>query len=373
MSECENLKEELKQDAKKAWDFIKQGAKKVGTYVLLTLSLTSNTGAGQLNKLEQDCQHLQETHTKLDKKLANRFNTPLIYDGFLKGFVEATPEEKATKTYETLMQDQVVAKELSFSELMEKTGITKEDIQSVFSKNQDRLKDLIPGKVGSALAKSADKVTGKNNEGCLLGAQKIFGSAGVGSIICGSNPDWPQKIKGCSKNSACNAYIPLEKSGKFVNITLDNIAYNKSRTSPESQKLKTFCKTLPAGSVIITDNKMADEHLGRRYTELSQLYGTGGRLHGHIAIKDNHGLYKEEGVAIVPSFHNYGKTFKVSLSTDYHVPKDLAIQLLTAKEVREKREQEQQDKTPNYVLQEDAKDNTAINLLWKSDITQSRS
>ena len=126
-------------------------------------------------------------------------------------------------------------------------------------------------------------------------------------------------------------------------------------------------------SVIITDNKMADEHLGRRYTELSQLYGTGGRLHGHIAIKDNHGLYKEEGVAIAPSFHNYGKTFKVSLSTDYQVPKDLAIQLITAKELREKREQEQQDKTPNYVLQEDAKDNTTINLLWKSDITQSRS
>ena len=175
MSERESLKEELKQDAKKAWDYVKQGAKKVGTYVLLTLSLASNTGAGQLNKLEQDHQHLQETHTKLDKKLANRFNSPLIYDGFMKGFVEVTPEEKATKAYETLMQDQVVAKELSFSELMEKTGITKEDIQSVFSKNQDRLKDLIPGEIGSALAKSADKVTGKNNEGCLLGAQKICG------------------------------------------------------------------------------------------------------------------------------------------------------------------------------------------------------
>ncbi len=375
MSNRQELKDELKQDAKKAWDFIKKGAKKIGTYALLCLSLSSNTSSSeQLKEIQQN--HHKQTQTsqnKLDDRLNKTSQTSLFYENYMNGFVEETSQQKAEKIYNDLVKDQVVAKELSFSELMEKTGITIEDIQNVFSKNQDRLKDLIPGKIGSALAKSADKVTGENEGGCLLGAQKIFGRAGIGEIICGSNPDWPQKIKGCSNNSACNAYIPLEKSGKFVNITLKNLAYNKPKSSQESQQLQKFCKTLPAGSVIITDNKMADEHQGRRYRELSQLYGTGGKLHGHIAIKDNHGLYKEEGVALAPSFHNYGKTFKVSLSTDYQVPKDLAIQLLEAKEKREKTELEQSLNSKNYVLQENKEDKTTLDLMWMRDINQSHS
>ena len=374
MSDRQELKEELKKDARKAWEYIKQGAKKIGTYALLTLTLSSNqTSSNQFQQIEQDYKSSLENHEKLDNKLIKSNENAYIYDGFLTGFNEPSLEQKVEKIYEDLTSKQEVKKDFSIAELMEKAGVNSEDIQEVFSENKDLLKDLVPGQNASALAKSADKVKGENKGGCLGGAQNIFISARLGDILCGSNPDWPDKIKGCDSNSACNAYIPLEKSGKFINVTFDNIAYNKSRTSPESQELVSFSKTLPAGSIVITDNKLADSHLGRRYTELSNMYGTGGKLHGHIAIKDNHGLYKEEGVAIAPSFHNYGKTFKVSLSTDYKVPKELAMKLIAAKENRETKEIEQQKKSHNFVLEENYNDNkTTIESIWMQKLAQTQ-
>ncbi len=356
MEDKQGFVSELKEDAKKAWNYIKESATKIGTYALLTLSLTgiSQEENQKLDNIKENYQASIVKNDLLKEKLNNKSdkttNTQTAHlEDYLNPFVEKTPEEKAEITYQRLNQGAVVPKEFSIEELMEQTGITKEDIQQVLSENKERIQDLTPGKRAQNLAKAADRVSGKNNSNCLYGAQLIFQNAKLGSILTGENPDWPDKLKGCPYNSACNADIPLEKSGKFLNITLENTAYNKTRTSAENQNLQAFCRKLPPGVIIITDNKVPDEDLGRRYKDLERMYGKGGKIHGHIAIKDNHGLYKEEGVALAPSFNQYGQDFKISLSTDYQVPEDLAKMFIAQKEKRLSKEKEH-EKYPNKVL-----------------------
>ena len=339
----EELKKQLKEDAQKTWDFLKQGVKTISKYGLLAIALNSpyTSSSQELQEIKDDYRTSLENHKKLENKLSLTSNYTINYEeifnylDYITQKEEKTPEKRAEETYTNIVDTIRVDNNITIQELIDGCGVTTEDIQQVFSKEKELLKEVIPGKVAKSIAKSADKVSGTNNGRCLYGAQMIFQKAGLGKILDGSNPDWNgTKLKGCSNNSACKAYIPLEKSGKFINVVLQNTAYNKAKNSEEDKELKAFCKTLPAGSIIINDNKIADEHLGRRYVELSNRYGDGGAIHGHITIKDNHGLYKEEGVALAPNFSNYGKDFRVSLSADSTLPKELTIKLLTAKEQR---------------------------------------
>ncbi|MBR5154265.1 MAG: hypothetical protein IKW58_00900 [Alphaproteobacteria bacterium] len=355
--------DELKEDARTAWNYIKKNAYKIGSYALLTLTLSGITEAEdkKLSQVKEEYKTSLSKEQHLSNKLENKNDTNKTanFETFMNMFQEITPEAKAEQTYANLNKNSVVPQKFSLEELIEKAGISKEDIQVVLSENKELFKDLTPGIRATRLARSADKVTGKNNGNCLYGAQQIFQGAHLGEILTGENPDWPNKIKGCAYNSAFNAHIPLEKSGKFVNITLENTAYNKPSISAENQELKAFSRQLPAGAIIITDNKVADEHLGRRYKDLEKMYGKGGKIHGHIAIKDNLGLYKEEGVALAPSFSQYGKDFKVCLSTDYIVSEQLAKKLIAQKEKRlnKEKEQENQNKNNFSVLQMKAQSN----------------
>ncbi len=216
-----------------------------------------------------------------------------------------------------------------------KSEIGIEDICFVLSENPNKMTNIIPGRSNILLAKSASKVKGGGRRECLLGVQRIFDNAGFSGIISGDDKDWPQKIKGCSSNSACNTYIPLEKSGKFIIVTIDNLACDKTRNSVENKKMRALAKKLPIGSIIITDNKIADEHQGRVYTELARVYGKGGKVHGHICVKDIDHVYKSDIVeADGPNFANYGDVVRIAFARDIKIEKDLALDII---EVYQKR------------------------------------
>ena len=345
MSSRTELTDELKKDAKYAWDYVKNGIKKIGTYGLLTLALygSSNTNTEKFNELKQVQQNLEQTQDKLLKKLSSRDNNTAYLGDFITPYIPQTAEQKIDEEYNNLTSGKLNTY-VSLDVLMEKGGIIAEDVQNLFAKNPEKLSLLIPGQTNKSLAKAADRVKGENQGNCLLGAQKIFQNARLGGLLTGENPDWPAKLKGCPSNSACNAYVPLEKSGKFVTITLANKAYKKTSASKENKEMKDYCKTLPAGTIVITENVIPDNQSGRRYQDLRRQYGSGGKVHGHIAIKDNHGLYKEEGVATAPNFASYGENFKISLSKDISIPKEVVKELLKEKNNRLEQEKQSQAK-----------------------------
>ena len=225
---------------------------------------------------------------------------------------------------------------ISLNDLLDNTKIEIQDVCSVLSQSPESICDIMPGKTSILLARAASNVKGGGKQQCLLGVQRIFDNAGLSGIISGDDKDWPAKIRGCSSNSACNAYIPLEKSKRFIVITVNNEAYNKSSASNENKKMRAWSKKLPIGSVVITDNKIADEYQGRVYRDLTRVYGRGGKIHGHICVKDVNHLYKSDIVEPNgPNFSAYGDNIKVALPKDVKIKKELLLKIVEAYQTRE--------------------------------------
>lgn len=278
-------------------------------------------------------------------------NYELNYSEKIKSSTEEIIEARATEFYEKLSQGRDY---IPLKNLLDSTKIDIKDVCYVLSRNQDNLCQIIPGKINKQLAFSASKVIGGRGSECLFGVQIIFDNANLSGIISGNDKDWPEKIKGCSSNSACNAYIPLEKSGKFIIIEIENLAYDKSRKSDENKKMQELAQSLPIGSIIITDNKIADEHQGRVYRDLTKVYGRGGGIHGHICVKDIDGVYKSDIVeAKGPNFSKYGEIVRIALGKDINIKKELAIEIIKAYQIREfnKFVKDNQDNKINLILQ----------------------
>ncbi len=235
---------------------------------------------------------------------------------------------------------------ISLTDLLEKASVEVNELQSAITKNPDILTKLAPGRTNIKLAKAADSRHGVLRRRCLEGVQKIFDKAGLPNIISGGAPNWPPKFKGCSNNSAYNAYIPLEKNGDFVIISLENKAYSKHPSSKENKYMKNFCLSLIPGQIIITDNVVPDEKEYRSYRKLQLEYGVGGKVHGHIAVKDNKGYYKSDGTEPTgPNFSRYGDNVKFPLPRDINIPKEIALEIIRESEMMKRQEHAQKSQT----------------------------
>ncbi|MBO5284699.1 MAG: hypothetical protein J6B00_02360, partial [Alphaproteobacteria bacterium] len=128
-----------------------------------------------------------------------------------QGAKVTTPEDVYNKSFEG-RSDKV-----SLDELMKQTGVTQADIQAVFKAHPEIVQEMGGGKTNQALAKAASRVSGRSQHNCLTGVQEMHCAVNSenGEYIAKYNANWPEKIpQADGKNSACNVYIPLEKSGK---------------------------------------------------------------------------------------------------------------------------------------------------------------
>ena len=354
MSNRKDIIKELKEDAKRAWDFIETCATNIGKYGLLVLSLYSD-GSESQQKFEpiKEQQIRNEINVaKLDKKLQVvdlKDDKGFIWDDTLNNMSYLTMSQNIDERVDDIYKSTFGAKidgKINISELMEKTGVKVEDMQIVVNENKDILTKLEPGNISSRLAKAADRVKGELNQNCLFGVQNIFMNAGYGNYLDGSNGLWPKKIGNGPYNSACNTNKTLEKTGEFITLSVENKACNTSIQSTENKEMKEFCRGLPAGTIVVCDNKLPDQIEGRSYESLVRQYGKGGSIHGHVAVKANNGSFKSDGIEPSgPNFARYGENVSFSIPTDMRIPKDVAYAFIKQAEIRKSKEKEAKNKT----------------------------
>lgn len=385
MTKRKDLIKELKEDAKKAWDFIETCATNIGKYGLLVLSLYSDGSTNQHEFApikEQEVKN-EISIAKFDNKLQEhelKDNKDFVwgnYDPNNTPFLSAPKslEEITNELYDATFGSKIDGK-INIKDLMELAGVKVEDMQAVVNQNKDILTKLEPGQISNKLARAADRVYGSLSQNCLLGVQHIFANAGYGNYLDGSNGLWPKKIGDGPYNSACNTDKTLEKTGSFITLYVENKACDTSKQSLENKEMRDFCKKLPAGTIVICDNKLPDQieedcnnkhpdqieencdnkHpdqiKGKSYKNLIKQYGSGGAVHGHVAVKDNRGVFKSDGVEpLGPNFARYGEKVSFSIPLDTSVSKDIACQFIKQAQIRKHKELEANNTTKNNFKQ----------------------
>ena len=363
----EDIKKGMKQDAAAAWAKIKKLAGRWWVYGAVALGV----GGSSAPLPEQNAslgaspfeQSLNEGSRRLENKLKisemkkraeaeKQFVSPLRPHAeeqtfadwnMIAGNLQEIPcadenvQQKAAEICRRAMGTTVTGN-LPLAELMQKTGVTKTDIQAVVDNNPALLYELSPGETNRKLARAAGNIKDETVGKCTLGVQNIFGRAGMGEILSGNNPDWPQKEPGAGRsNSGCNVYIPLEKSGLFTTVSIENKAYSrvgrKENKTAENQEMNDFIRRLPPGTTISIDNRV-DEFSGRRLPKDNQ-----GIIHGHTCVINNRhnpacDYEQRNGV----NFNRYGPKVNISLSKDMEASQKFAELCIEAKLTREQKE-----------------------------------
>ncbi len=359
--ERSELKQSLKEDACKIWNKIKTATVRYGKYGLVMLGLSTPVSVASV--VEQSSEHKQyiQDMNNREKRFENRLkiyelnerqnntiyqNTQTI--GGEQTFIDWNKvagqslqmpwlkndtKQKALDIYNKAI-DNHISSELSIQELLEKTGVTQADIQAVVDKNPDMAFCFTPGEKGKAICKTARQVTGQPQGKCLSGMQTIVANSGIGIDIGRNNPDWPETEVGAGRsNSACNISVPLEKTGQFITVALDNEAYQKQGFSPEYLKMQEINGKIPIGTIVSIDNKLPDEISGRKIRTSSE-------KHGHTWTPCGNGVYASDGVERNIHFHNYGKKVYMSYATDCTVPKEMALKCIEQAQIRQQKEQQ---------------------------------
>ncbi len=351
----EELKAEMKKDAGAVWSKVKDAVRKYGAYGLLGAAFTagyigkSDTPAPKTsaydNSLAAGSQRLDNRLKLNDMKSAKAKGT-INWEEALKPqlplWLPQDADKQAEEMWEKAMNGKV-AGNLSVDELMANAGVTPADIQAVVNKNPEIISRFEPGNTGKSLARAADGVVGKPEGNCLGGVQTMIGVANIGVTIEKDNPDWPQKERYAgNSNSACNTYIPLEKSGQFLTINVKNKAYtrgNSEHKQEENRAMKEFNRKLPAGTIACVDNKKADAVRGFRPQNA-------GEIHGHTWVLDNDKRSKCDGEQPDgPDFTRYGPVIHISMPKDGGVPKDVALEFIKQAQKRQQAQQQLQVKT----------------------------
>ena len=348
MDNREGLIQELKEDAKRAYIAFISGVKKACVYTMLVLNVGSIAPKEEtkLNAVKDEYKQTLQGQERLEARIDAR--NLMFSQNIYSPYFTLSAEEKANLAYNEIARE-TLSENVSLESMIEKVGVSKEDVQTLISQNPEMLSQLIPGKTNISLAKASDKVKGGGEGHCLGGVQAIFDNAGFTGILSGETAQWPDKIRGCRSNSACNAYYPLEKSGKFITVSIANKAYNSNTWSDKNKEMRSFVSDFPAGTIIITENKIADEYQGRSYRDLEKMYGSGGGIHGHIAIKSNTGSYNSDIREISgPNFSKYGENVLISLPKDIQFTREQAKELI--KISQERQEKVAQSNTPTYYI-----------------------
>ena len=327
------LKKSLKEDALEVWNKLKEAVSRYGKYGMLALGLTANMSSTAVS--EQDASHKQYIQKMNDRgkyfdnrlavhelkaqtaghhndniipplrptdertftdwnKIAENFNTT--------PWLEKDTKKEAENIYKQTLGDNISGK-VSVKELMDRAGVTAADIHADVDQKPEMAFSIETGQTGRANEKA-------------------------------ERPDWPEAEPGAGKsNSACNVSVPLEKSGKFITVSIDNEAYQKRPFSPEYQKMQELNRKIPGGTIVSIDNKMPDEISGRRYRTSSE-------THGHTWTPRGNGEFASDGVERSIHFHNYGEKVHLSYATDCGISEEMAIKCIEQAQIRKQKEQQ---------------------------------
>ncbi len=359
--ERSELKQSLKEDASKIWNKIKDAAVRYGKYGLAALGLTANVSvisvAEQSPEHKQYVQEMNNRGRRFENRLkihelnqkqnsVNLQNAKSADDErifvdwdkvagqvFQAPWLKNNPKQEALDIYNEAVGDNFSG-QMSIQDLLEKTGVTKADIQAVVDQNPEMAFCFTPGEKGKAIYNAARRITGLPQGKCLSGMQAIVANSGIGVDIGRNNPDWPKTEIGAGRsNSACNISIPLEKSGQFITVELNNEAYQKKTLSPEYRKMQELNSKIPIGTIVSIDNKLPDEVSGRRAR-------TNSEKHGHTWTSRGNGEYASDGVERNIHFSNYGKKMYLSYASDCSVPKEMALKCIEQAQIRQQKEQQ---------------------------------
>lgn len=342
MSDRKELFEELKRESKLAWRDIKNCAKKISQYALIAFLSISGTNSPKMEDAKlaymdgMKGQHRLEV--AIDNKDLAKTKDYLLGKNFIKLmetplFDTRTPEEQAIDLYKEIAKDNGT---VDIKTLLD-AGVTTEVIQEEIDKDPNLLQQLQPGQTSQKLASAANRQRGKLEGKCLSGVQEIFAWAGLGDVLSGQQAEWPEKLKGARWNSACNAYYPLEKSGEFINLSIPNKAYKKSRNSAENQEMRAYINSLPAGTIVILDSAIPPEDRDNMsYAQMKRKCGVSQSTDGHIGVINAKGVFTSDAKEPNgPNCARYGETMIISANNDTNVPEDFAIRLLTNKIVKD--------------------------------------
>ena len=318
---------ELKEDAQKAYEWIKDKVITGGTYMLMTLGVLSSEATSNVNESKDNF----DRHVDRREVTHNPQNL-----NFIPGPLLDRTEHYVQQMYNNLEKNE--DNTVSLSTLMEKGKVTPEDLQAVFSENKELLFQLQPGRTNEQYATAAVINSNKGCAGgCLSGIQKMsYMVEGNNRILDKYSNNWKGVGADGEKRSACDAYLALENSGLYTTITLPNLAYKGHYGCEETDTMRNFNSQLPIGTLVCIDARYTDEERGYRDTG-------DGQTHGHIWTLDKQHRTISDGLEPNgPSFHNYGENIHISLSHDIKVPPEVAHKVLEHSMNRMQQEIEQE-------------------------------
>lgn len=359
------LKNKMQEDAKRAWQTIKEAFNRYSQYGVVALGLATGVTLGADDKASQYAQNLVKGNQKLENKLkikevknhtisplrtTEEIQTTVNWDEAMSqiqpsSWLKEDISRKTDEIYEKSIGDDISGN-ISVQDLFNKAGVTKADMQSVIDKHPEMLKGMMSGETNDKLARAANHIENETKGKCTQGVQMIFAKAGMGEMVSGSNPNWPEKERGAgNSNSGCNVHIVLERGGEFTTVHVKNEAYSRRPDAKKQQamneKMNNFISDLPPGTPISIDNRV-DEYQGRRLPQDNQ-----GIIHGHTGVinKRHHVACDFEQVNGV-NFSRYGEYVNISIAKDMKLNRDFAKACIKAKLEREQRvaQAEQQKK-----------------------------
>ena len=348
------LKNKMKEDAKRAWQTIKDVFNRYSKYGVVALGLAAGSAMSS-DDASKYAESLKSGNQKLENKLKIRevkaqtqslsplkpaaniqsnikWEDALLQTSWLKDDISSKVEE----IYASNLGDNMTGN-ISVQDLFSKVGVTKADIQSVIDKNPEMLKHMSGGEINRKLARAANHIENETKGKCTQGVQMIFAKAGMGDLVSGSNPNWPEKERGAgNSNSGCNVHIVLEKGGEFTTVHVANQAYtrriNKDEAQEKNQQMNEFIRDLPPGTPISIDNRV-DEFQGRKLPQDNQ-----GIIHGHTGVINNrHNVACDFEQVNGVNFSRYGQYVNISIAKDMELSRDFANAFIKAKLEREQR------------------------------------
>ena len=367
------LKNKMKEDAKRAWQTIKEVVNRYSKYGMVALGLAAGVSMISDGTIGKYAESLKTGNQKLENRIKIKevkqqahLNIPLRQEKNAQTTIEwndvmsqqnevpwqkKSAKEQAEEIYQEKIKDNIVGN-LTVQELFNDIGVTKADIQSVVDKDPDILRKMYAGDINRRLEKAADQVGDDGSRGkCTYGVQNSFSRAGMGTELDGNSPNWPEKERGAGgSNSGCNVHIALERGGLFTTVHIENKAYNRRGTtadkSKENAEMNKFIQGLPGGTPLSIDNKV-DEYQGLRLPKDNQ-----GIIHGHTGIiNSRHNLACDFEQTNGVNFNRYGKHVNISIAKDMEFSPEFAKKCIEAKLEREQRvaQNEQQQKKMAYL------------------------
>ena len=367
------LKNKMKEDAKRAWQTIKDVFNRYSQYGVVALGLVTGVTLGADESSTQYAKSLSKGNQKLENKLKIKevkqqsvMMSPLRQEKNAQidiswsqimpqtnevPWQKKSTKEQAEEIYQEKVKDNIVGN-ISVQDLFDSIGVTKADIQSVVDKDPSILTQMYAGDINKRLEKAADQVRYDGSRGkCTYGVQQSFCKAGIGEELDGNSPNWPEKERGAGgSNSGCNVHIALERGGLFTTVHIENKAYSRrgkaQDKNKENQEMNEFIQRLPGGTTLSIDNKV-DEYQGLRLPKDNQ-----GIIHGHTGIiNSRHNLACDFEQINGVNFSRYGKQVNISIAKDMKFSPEFGKRCIEAKLDREQRvaQAEKQQKKMAYL------------------------